>query len=267
MRLFLLILAIIFNSSMLEYLESYTNYDRLSPYTWESAGFRAMKLGKNMAKKERIDCDSLASQMVEHNFDLTGIPGHEDFLLRFPVKRPVEFRKLSAAYSMIFDDLAYFPIPLSTNVNTPDVTYEDGWLEKRTYGGDRSHEGCDIMGSRKPRGFYPVVSMTDGTVEKIGWLEKGGWRIGIRSPSGAYFYYAHLYGYDREWKEGDPVKAGTVLGYMGDTGYGAAEGTTGNFPVHLHMGIYVKTDHYEELSVNPYWVLKFMEKYRLKYSY
>ncbi len=37
----------------------------------------------------------------------------------------------------------------------------------------RRHEGCDIMGSKMPPGYYPVVSMTDGIIEKIGWLEMG----------------------------------------------------------------------------------------------
>lgn len=38
--------------------------------------------------------------------------------------------------------------------------------------------------------------------------------------------------------EGDQVRAGDLLGYMGDSGYGP-EGTTGQFPVHLHVGIYM----------------------------
>ena len=54
---------------------------------------------------------------------------------------------------------------------------------------------------------------------------------------------------------------------MGDSGYGAQEGTVGNFPVHLHVGIYLKTDNYEELSVNPYWVLRYLEKRRLKANF
>ncbi len=112
-----------------------------------------------------------------------------------------------------------------------------------------------------------MVSMSDGGGEKVGWLEKGGWRIGIRTPKGVYLYYAHLYGYSKQWKEGDEVTAGELLGFMGDTGYSQVEGTTGNFPVHLHLGIYLRTDHNEEMSVNPYWVLKYLEKYRLKYSY
>ena len=131
----------------------------------------------------------------------------------------------------------------------------------------RGHEGCDIMGAREPRGYYPVVSMSDGVVEKVGWLELGGWRLGIRSPRGAYLYYAHLYGYSRQWQEGDTVKAGDLLGYMGDSGYSKVEGTTGNFDVHLHVGIYFKTDHFDELSVDPYWILRYLEKYRFTYRY
>lgn len=41
----------------------------------------------------------------------------------------------------------------------------------------------------------------------------------------------------RRIKEGDQVQAGEMLGFMGDSGYGE-EGTTGQFPVHLHLGIY-----------------------------
>ena len=42
------------------------------------------------------------------------------------------------------------------------------------------------------RGLFPVLSMTDGVVEKKGWLPQGGYRLGIRSDGGIYYYYAHL---------------------------------------------------------------------------
>ena len=45
---------------------------------------------------------------------------------------------------------------------------------------------------------------------------------------------------------------------MGDSGYGA-EGTVGQFPVHLHFGIYFY-ENGKEISVNPYEVLLFLEK-------
>ena len=71
-------------------------------------------------------------------------------------------------------------------------------------------------------------------------------------------YYAHLYTYERDFQVGDAVKAGEVLGLMGDSGYGD-EGTTGQFPVHLHFGIYFNTEDGREISVNPYSVLRVLE--------
>ena len=115
-------------------------------------------------------------------------------------------------------------------------------------------------------GYFPIVSMTDGTIEQVGWLEKGGWRIGIRSIGGNYYYYAHFHSYIKDWKRGDPVKAGDVLGYMGDTGYGP-EGTTGQFPVHLHLGIYLPAAESGEQAINPYWMLRYLESQKLSYIY
>lgn len=51
----------------------------------------------------------------------------------------------------------------------------------------------------------------------------------------------------------------------GDSGYGE-EGTTGEFPVHLHLGIYLK-EGTEEISVNPYPVLRYAENARIKCVY
>lgn len=109
-------------------------------------------------------------------------------------------------------------------------------------------------------GVYPVISISDGTVESVGWLEKGGWRIGVRSIHDVYFYYAHLSSYAEEFQKGDVIKAGQLLGYMGDTGYGKQEGTSGQFPVHLHLGIYLRNEEFAELAVNPYWFLQLSGK-------
>ena len=66
-------------------------------------------------------------------------------------------------------------------------------------------------------------------------------------------------------REGDTVKAGQLLGFMGDSGYGP-EGTKGEFDVHLHLGIY-SWGTGEEISVNPYYLLRSLEEHRLKYQY
>ena len=267
MQIILLLILAVFHVVMTDYLMTNPDFYQLSPYTWESDEFRALKLGECVAEMEPVDVEAVTTWMIEQEYDLTGFEGQDHISERIEKRRPSEYRKLQNAYNIIFRDLKYFPIPSSTDKDMPNVTYENGWMDNRTYGGQRGHEGCDIMGNQRPRGTYPVVSMSDGVVEKVGWLEKGGWRIGIRTASGLYLYYAHLYDYSKDWKEGDEVTAGELLGFMGDSGYSAIEGTVGNFDVHLHVGMYLRTDHYEELSVTPYWVLKYLEKYRLRYCY
>ncbi len=166
---------------------------------------------------------------------------------------PQGFARASGFYAAILDDIECFPVAAK------GVVYENSWMFERNYGGRRGHEGTDLMPPENLRGQYQVVSMTDGVVEKIGWLPLGGYRIGIRAPSGGYFYYAHLDSYSKDFRVGESVSAGTVLGRMGDTGYGP-EGTRGKFDVHLHLGIYIRTEDTKELSVNPYWALRFAQR-------
>jgi murein DD-endopeptidase MepM/ murein hydrolase activator NlpD len=174
------------------------------------------------------------------------------------------FQEVYGYYSNVFSDIKYFPVP-KINVDYDDIGYTDSWYVLRKYGGNRRHEGTDLMDPNDIPGFFPVISITDGVVENMGWLEKGGYRIGIRSVSGVYFYYAHLNSYAPELMAGDRVIAGQLLGFIGDSGYGP-EGTTGKFDVHLHLGIYVPTDT-GDMSINPYWVLKLLEKKRTVYQY
>lgn len=175
-----------------------------------------------------------------------------------------EWRRYKSVCQAIWGDLKYFPVPQSSTNEKLTVTYRDSWMNERTYGGKRGHEGTDIMAGKNVAGLYPVVSMTDGTVTSKGWLPKGGYRIGVTAPSGGYFYYAHLESYGN-LEMGEKVKAGDVLGYMGNTGYGD-EGTRGKFPVHLHVGVYIYEGE-KEISINPYWLLKFLENHKLKYAY
>ena len=168
-----------------------------------------------------------------------------------------EYQKIYKGFAAIFNDLKYFPVAKSKSSNFW-IGYDNSFGADRNFNGSYKHEGCDIMAQKNVSGYYPIISVTDGVVENIGWLPKGGYRVGIRSDNGGYFYYAHLSQYSNI-KKGDSVKAGTLLGYMGDTGYGE-EGTKGKFDVHLHFGIYIATENYEELSVNPYYILKYLEE-------
>ena len=169
-----------------------------------------------------------------------------------------DFEKIYRMVYAVWNDLERFPVGKIASLPDAGGSFANSWMQSRTFGGDRGHEGCDIMASVNERGIYPVYSMTDGTVENIGWLRLGGYRIGVRSDSGAYFYYAHLAEYAKEFKSGERVKAGTLLGFMGDTGYSDTPGTTGMFDVHLHLGVYLNDEDGREFSVNSYPVVQYL---------
>ena len=244
----------------------------------ETAAFRQLSVGeenlrqlKEFSDQGKISMETgLAAWMTEEEFSLDGrekisreeLAGKAKLLEE---KRASDFSALREAYRAVFGDLEYFPVPRPSGGEDTAV-FEDTFGASRTYGGQRTHEGTDLFGSKNISGYYPVVSVTDGVVEKVGWLPLGGWRIGIRSPSGGYFYYAHLDSYSRDFQEGDSVRAGELLGLMGDTGYGP-EGTRGKFPVHLHFGIYIRTQNRREISVNPYAVLRYLENTAGEYTY
>ncbi len=169
------------------------------------------------------------------------------------------YERLYAYLETIFTDMELFPVGEITNLPEAQYSFVNSWQFARNYGGERAHEGCDIMAEFNRRGIYPIYSATDGVVENIGWLKLGGYRIGIRSDKGAYYYYAHLSDYARAFEPGEKITAGTLLGFMGDTGYSEVPGTYGNFDVHLHFGIYFNDENGEEFAVNPYPVLKYIE--------
>lgn len=178
-------------------------------------------------------------------------------------KEPIRFEKFLKKHKKYWQQFEKiqkaaicFPIPA---VYWKDIRFEDSWGKERTFSGNRTHEGCDIMAFDNTRGKIPVISMSDGVVENKGWLTLGGWRLGIRTLDDIYFYYAHLYSYADGIEVGDRIYAGQLLGFMGDSGYGK-EGTVGQFDVHLHMGIYLKETNGVEWSINPYGILKFLER-------
>ncbi len=98
-----------------------------------------------------------------------------------------------------------------------------------TYGAARAvvtwHHGQDIFA---PLGA-PILAITDGTVFSVGWNDIGGYRFWLRDRAGNQFYYAHLSAFSPLAVNGREVKAGQVIGFVGNTG--DAQGT----PYHLHF--------------------------------
>ncbi|WP_281280033.1 M23 family metallopeptidase [Alteribacter natronophilus] len=142
-----------------------------------------------------------------------------------------------------------FPLPLQYN-----YSYQSTWGHSRGWGGRRMHEGTDLFAGYGT----PVRSTTFGIVELKGWNKFGGWRIGIRDTNNVYHYYAHLTGFEKGVERGTIVEPGTVVGYVGSSGYGKP-GTQGKFPPHLHYGMY-KDNGYFEWSFDPFPSLRAWER-------
>ncbi|MCI8402266.1 MAG: M23 family metallopeptidase [Lachnospiraceae bacterium] len=241
--------------------------------------FRAMDFGENglrevlawAVEQNEEPGEALAVWMTALGYDLGGVARqglsrqrYEEWKQLLSEEADEEVRSWyelqKEIYTSLLLDLQVFPVPRNTDPACAFPSFQDDWGNLRTFGGDRHHEGCDIMGDLYPDGTYPIVSMTGGVVEKLGWLKLGGWRIGIRSDSGIYYYYAHLASYAAGLAEGDRVQPGQVIGRMGSTGYSTVEGTSGKFAVHLHVGIYIPVDGGEDISVNPYYLMRYLEK-------
>lgn len=96
-------------------------------------------------------------------------------------------------------------------------------------GGARTHDALDIMAAEGT----PVVSSSDGRVEKLFFSQGGGGITAyVRSPDQRWiYYYAHLQGYAPGLAEGQQVKRGQLLGRVGHSGNANPAGP------HLHFAI------------------------------
>lgn len=271
-RLLLVCLSSLFVAIGIHEVIGQSRYSRLHEHVLESDGFRRQTLDEKMQNFIQTTEDPgkfLGLYWLETGFGQEKYTGAytEDafFQLEKVWGMKKEWQDYLKGCEAVWNDLKYFPVPEASGGLDAQVSFEDSWMYERNYGGKRGHEGTDIMPSIDESGLYPVVSMTDGVVLHKGWLEQGGYRIGITAPGGGYFYYAHLDSY-ADVEIGDAVKAGDLLGFMGDTGYSKVEGTTGNFPVHLHVGIYLVQGE-KEISVNPYPALCYLEGRKIKCRY
>jgi murein DD-endopeptidase MepM/ murein hydrolase activator NlpD len=94
-------------------------------------------------------------------------------------------------------------------------------------GGRRDHHGVDIFAPRDT----PVVAAADGLVTSVGTNRLGGNVVWVWDPARRQsHYYAHLS--SQAVGTGTRVRAGEVVGYVGNTGNARST------PPHLHFGIY-----------------------------
>ena len=116
--------------------------------------------------------------------------------------------------------------------------------------GGRTHEAIDILAPMNT----PVVAVEDGTIARLFLSKAGGITVYQFDPAERYcYYYAHLDHYAEGLREGQRVRKGQVLGYVG---------VTGNAPKqtpHLHFAIFRLSEAkhwWEGTPIDPYDVLK-----------
>ncbi len=141
-----------------------------------------------------------------------------------------------AYYRPVMVDGMTFPVARSNWFSV--IEFDNDWHEPRLRLIDGKwrqvgvHEGTDISAEKGT----PVLSATEGTVEAVGWTFYSGDRVGVRGADGNYYFYAHLSAFAPGIGVGARVEPGTVLGLVGNTGYGDP-GHEDEFPPHLHFGI------------------------------
>jgi murein DD-endopeptidase MepM/ murein hydrolase activator NlpD len=118
-------------------------------------------------------------------------------------------------------------------------------------GSGRAHEAIDIMAPRHTQ----VLAADDGLIAKL-FNSQGGGGITIYQfdPTETYcYYYAHLDRYASNLKEGQRVRRGDVIGYVGSTGNASASAP------HLHFAIFrlgPERQWWKGEPINPYAVLR-----------
>jgi murein DD-endopeptidase MepM/ murein hydrolase activator NlpD len=119
-------------------------------------------------------------------------------------------------------------------------TFDDARSEGRV------HDAIDIMAPAET----PVLAAANGKILKLFNSERGGTTIyQLNTNQDLVFYYAHLSRYADGLAEGNIVKQGEVIAYVGDTGNAGA----GNY--HLHFSIATISDpkrYWEGTNINPY---------------
>ncbi|WP_133479702.1 M23 family metallopeptidase [Lysobacter segetis] len=120
----------------------------------------------------------------------------------------------------------------------------DTYTQSRSAG--RLHEAIDIMA---PAGT-PVLAAVDGPVAKLFTSKLGGLTVYQFDPEGRrVYYYAHLQGYAPGLAEGQALRQGQVLGYVGSTGDASPTAP------HLHFSVGdlgPEKQWWKSTPINPY---------------
>ena len=217
--------------------------------TEEAAGYikEAMALS--------VQAQSQADGSYELIANLTPLPYKEALALPDNDPQRIMGRSFSYSYALtVFDDNAceyeeYIQPPAEGNLARGIVwpLGEHTRLRKTWYadraGGIRKHTGTDIWAPADAE----LYSCTDGIVTYIGYSDGTGYAVVVTDEYDYEFHYYHMIRQTDFLQVGDAVKAGDLIGHVGNTGNSDLD--------HLHLTIVAD----DGLYINPYPYLKAVE--------
>ena len=182
--------------------------------------------------------------------------------MQAPVSAPVEPEPIAGP---VFDPaqgagLPMIPAATPFPVPAPSSTQDSGLLIPvsgilakqlsdtftQSRGAGRLHDAIDIMA---PRGT-PVVAVADGRVAKLFNSKPGGLTVyQFDAQEKLAYYYAHLDSYAPTLVEGQQLRRGDVIGYVGSTGNANPDGP------HLHFAVFIlgpDKKWWQGTAINPY---------------
>ncbi len=130
--------------------------------------------------------------------------------------------------------LTLFALPAQAANYCGNMVMPAGALSSISRGFSGHHAGIDLAA---PMGST-IQAAAGGTVSYAGWYKGYGNMVDILHADGLITRYAHLSAYAPELGYGTPVKAGQVIGVVGQTGH-----AHGN---HIHFEV-----RYQGRAVNP----------------
>ena len=121
--------------------------------------------------------------------------------------------------------------------------FGDTWQAPR--GGERRHEGIDLIASS---GQY-IYAVADGILTGRAWDQPGlragnAWWLRATDGSGTKYFYAHMSAFADDLTVGSTVRAGQIIGFVGETGNAGGP--------HLHFEIHPQGG----AAINPYPIVK-----------
>lgn len=149
-----------------------------------------------------------------------------DFVARRGPRSTVELLEILTRAGVFPDKIAKIVAPFPV---AGQASYTDDWGAPRYLPEFHFHEGTDIFAERGT----PVIASSEGVLTSmVSDTDTAGNGIRLTASDGTYYYYSHLDEFAAGLSQGDRVRSGDVIGFVGTTG-----NAEGGLP-HLHFEIH-----------------------------